>query len=100
MTVYMLPNGYKIEKVSGTGPASNITVTAGSASDIAIPITSNIRPLAVLAVAKIDGVTDGLVPVRVVPGTSSVTVRLFNPTAGDLTQNANTLTIEVLVIGY
>jgi len=100
MTVYLLPNGYKIEKVSATGPSSNTTVTAGSAADISISISPTIRALDVISVAKIGGVVDGLAIARIVPSTTGVTIRLFNPTAGDLTQNADTVSVEVWVIGY
>jgi len=100
MTVYLLPNGYKIEKVSATGPSSNTTVTAGSAEDISVSVSPTIRALDVIGVAKISGVVDGLVIARIIPSTTGATIRLFNPTAGDLTQNADTITVEMWVIGY
>jgi len=98
--VYLLENGYKIEKISTTGPSADVTVTAGAASNVTISISPSIKAKEVIGVAKIDGVPDGVVLARVVPSTSQVVLRLFNPTASDVTVSAGSITIEVFVLGY
>jgi len=98
--IFNLPNGYKLEKITATGPASNTTVTAGAASNIAVSINPSIKAVTVLGVSKVDGVVDGLAIARIVPSTTGVTIRLLNPTASDITQNAGTVTVDVWVLGY
>jgi len=99
--VYVLKSGHKIEKISVTGPSSDVTVTSGAANDVTIPISpSRIKVKEVIGVAKIDGVPDGLAIAGVVPSTSQVVLRLFNPTASDVTVTAGSITVEVSVLGY
>ena len=111
MSVYSLdrPAGRGRPKIyvgTGTGPSADVTVTSGGANEITTSITLpsglfNVSPT--IIVGQIDGIPDGLCIARITASVSdntvTVTIRLYNPTAADVTVSASAVTVTILAIG-
>jgi hypothetical protein len=91
-------DGWKIITAPAAGPASNVAVSAGAAANVDLTVGSNpalIREI--LAVQSVSGLVDGVVLVGFsFPSTSTLRLRVFNPTSTDKTVTANSVSATIL----
>lgn len=94
-------DGWKIATVAAIGPASNVTVSAGSAANVDLAVSANpINVKTVIGLASVSGLPDGVVLAGVsYPDLSTVRLRVFNPTASAITVTANSVSASILVKG-
>jgi len=98
MAEFLSRDGWKIVKLSATGPAADVTVTAGGAANVDLTIgTSMYNVKAIEALVSVSGLPDGAVLAGVsYPDLSTVRLRVFNPTGADVTVSAGSVTAYVL----
>jgi len=91
-------SGFKLVKVTATGPSTNTTINAGNPGSLALSVASNpFRLLALEAIASISGLPSGIVISNITfTGTSTVTLSVFNASTSNVTVNANTVTATIL----
>ena len=94
--------GFKVVLASASGPSSDTVVSAGGAANVDLSVASNpANILEILALKSVSGLPDGVVLVGVsFPSTSTVRLRVFNPTGGDLTVTADSVTAYVLAKAF
>ena len=87
-----------------SGPSSDVTISATSRGEIAVPVTSSFKKIVAVAVAQIDSrsLSDAL---RLLgfyydAGAGAVKVILYNTSASDVTVSAGSLKLTVIVFGY
>ena len=91
-------DGWKIVTASAAGPGSNVTVTSGAAANVDLTVGSNPAQIReILAVQSVSGLADGVVLVGFsFPTTSTLRLRVFNPTSTDKTVTANSVTAVII----
>ena len=95
--MFITADGYKIVTVTATGPASTTAVTAGAAADISLAVEDSPHNiLEIIAVKRISGLPDGVVLAGWSATADAVTLRVFNPTAGNIDVTADSVTVELL----
>lgn len=103
MTVIALTaDGRKIVVGSAAGPASDVTVTAGSQAnvDIAVPMFELGRKNEALAVKSIEGLPNNIVLVGFSwPTLDTLRLRVFNHSGTNVTVTANSVTVTVTLLG-
>jgi hypothetical protein len=92
-------DGKKVGLVTATGPSTAVSVSAGTAANVDLPIaTPPFIIQEILSLKSIAGLPDGIVLVGVsYPNLSTVRVRVFNPTAAGISITANSVTASILV---
>jgi len=91
----------KVNLISATGPAVDVSVAAGAAADVSISIS--IAPLTSFThayIKRIAGLPDGICLVGFNVTATEVVLRVFNPTTAAITVTAGSVTVELGVIGY
>jgi hypothetical protein len=90
----------KVEVGTATGPASAVSVPAGSTADFTISISSELENVDSVKVTKISGLPANVLAVQVDWSATSVTLRAVNPTASAITIAAGSITITYELIGW
>jgi hypothetical protein len=95
-------DGWKIVTATATGPSTNVSVTAGSAANVDLTVGSTPAQIReILAVQSISGLTDGVVLEGFsFPSTSTIRLRVFNPTSTDKTVTANAVTAVIIAKAF
>jgi len=90
----------KIEVITATGPAADVSVGAGVTANLDISISPELGNVEEVIVESISGLPDNILANQIGFSTTAVTLRAVNPTAAAITITANSLTIRAVVIGY
>ena len=90
----------KVEIVSATGPASDVSVGAAAGADVAISISPELATKEYLGIMSISGLTTNIGCGNIAITATAVTLHAINPTAAAITVAAGSVTVNVLVIGY
>jgi hypothetical protein len=95
-------DGWKIITASATGPGTNTTVNAGTAANVDLTVASNpARIREILAVQSISGLADGVVLAGFsFPTTSTLRLRVFNPTSSNITINAGSVSAVIIAKAF
>jgi len=90
----------KLEILEATGPAADVSVTAGAGADVAISISPALGTVEYAGVIHISGLPTNIGAGDVEATATSITLHAVNPTAASITVTANSVTVRVLAIGY
>jgi hypothetical protein len=95
-------DGWKIVLANATGPASTVSVNAGSAANVDLTVSANPANIReILALKSIGGLPDGIVLVSVsYPNISTIRLRVFNTTGSSIDINANSVSATILARAF
>jgi hypothetical protein len=91
-------DGWKIVIANASGPASNVSVSAGTAANVDLTVAANPASIKeILALKSVSGLPDGIVLVGVsYPDLTTVRIRVFNHTTGSITITAGSVSASVI----
>jgi len=90
----------KLELITATGPAADVSIAAGAGADISISISPEVGTVENAGVILISGLPSNLGVGNMVAIATAVTLHVINPTAAAITVTAGSVTVRVLIIGY
>jgi len=91
----------KLEILTATGPAADVTIAAGAAGDIAISISPELATKELVGCVSLGNLPDAeLNLLGFKTSATAVTLRVYNPTTAGITVSAGSIEVKVLVIGY
>jgi len=90
----------KVEVLTATGPAADVSVGAGATADFSISISPELGTIEEVIVDRITGLPANILASQIDFTATSVTLRAVNPTAAAITITAGAITIRVVIIGH
>jgi len=90
----------KLERLTATGPAADVSVPATGGADVAISISPEIKTVEDVGVQSISGLPANIAVGNIATSATSVTLHAVNPTATAITVSAGSVTVKVEVEGY
>jgi len=89
----------KLEVITATGPAVDVSVGAGATADIEIAISPELASVEEVQVESISDLPANILASQIGFSATAVDLRAVNPTAAAITITAGSLTIRALIIG-
>jgi len=89
----------KVEVLTATGPAADVSVGAGATADFDIAISPELKPLDSATANKVSGLPANILVSQIDFSDTAITFRAVNPTAAAITITAKSLTISVEAVG-
>ena len=91
-------DGWKVVIATATGPSTTQVVNAGTAANVDLTVAANPASIKeILALKSVSGLPDGIVLVSIsYPSLTTVRIRVFNPTDGNINITANSVTASVI----
>ena len=96
---FHVDTGHKIALLSASGPGADVTVSSGGATNVDLTISLGVvnTILENLSVVSVSGLPDGVVVAGwSFPSSTTLRLRVFNPTASDVTVTAGSVSATVL----
>jgi len=90
----------KLEVLTATGPAVDVSVGATSTVEFEISISPELDTVLDAVIDIVTGLPANILVSQVGYSATAITLRAVNPTAAAITITAGSLTIRVLIVGY
>jgi len=90
----------KLERLTATGPALDVSVPAGAGADVEISISPELKNVEDVGIRSISGLPANIAVGNIATSATVVTLHAVNPTAAAITVTAGSVTVKVEVEGY